>query len=211
MQPQSARARRLAIAIILGVAITQSTAATSIQKRGSDAKPGGKMVRVELSAAATIKVRTKNPPPRFDEKGRFQKYTSDELRELKGDNSTDQRLPGYKSEYGNLKKGDIVQVSLGVPREDAKDKAKTVVTANGPQLTGRISEFGESDNKVIVLEIPLNQAAALNSLITKDINYLKSGSKIAVEPKQAQIALVVVLQEGPGQEASDKRKGKKKN
>lgn len=203
--------------VVVSVTIALAGSNASAQKRAGipkkpDPKAAAKLMRVELTAGAQVKVRLKSPPPRFDEKGRPKKYTSDELKQLKGDDPADQKLAGYKSDYTNLKKGDIVQVTLGVPRRDRSDKDKSVVSMNGPQITGRISEFGESDNKVFLLEIPVAQAGVLNNFVAKDLNYARSGSKITVEAAQAQAALIIVLQEGAGQETPEpKGKGKKKD
>src|SRR5207248_7522542 len=51
---------------------------------------------VEITAAPNIKVRIKNPPARFDQKGQLLKYSDDELKELKGDSPEEKKLPGYK-------------------------------------------------------------------------------------------------------------------
>ena len=71
------------------------------------------------------------PPPAFDEKGNFKKYTAKELKELKGDSN----LPGYEAGMDALKPGQTVKVYLAkataakqpkaaAPKEKAKPKEK---------------------------------------------------------------------------------------
>lgn len=64
---------------------------------------------VEWMAADEVKVRMKDPPPLFDDKGRPKRYTRRELYELKGN---DKRLPGFPAEFSDIKSGQIVQVTL---------------------------------------------------------------------------------------------------
>jgi hypothetical protein len=63
----------------------------------------------ELQAADTMKVRLRNPPVAFDDKGKPKKYTSKELAELKG---PDKKLPGYTGDFDNLRTGQKVGVYL---------------------------------------------------------------------------------------------------
>ncbi|MHB1426011.1 MAG: hypothetical protein ACYC3I_22840 [Gemmataceae bacterium] len=63
---------------------------------------------VEWTAADEIKVRAANPPPQFDDKGRPKRYTSKELRELRG---TD-KLPGFPAEFSDIKSGQTLVVTL---------------------------------------------------------------------------------------------------
>jgi hypothetical protein len=63
---------------------------------------------VEWTAADEFKVRTANPPPLFDEKGRPKRYTKKELQELRGND----KLPGFPAEFSDIKAGQIVQVTL---------------------------------------------------------------------------------------------------
>lgn len=63
---------------------------------------------VEWAAADEFKVRMKNPPPLFDDKGRPKRYSSKELRELKGND----KMPGFAGEFSDLKSGQVVEVTL---------------------------------------------------------------------------------------------------
>jgi len=76
---------------------------------------------IELQTIDEVKVRTANPPERFDEKGQVKRYTAQELRELKG---TD-RHPGYPAEFGDLHEGQIVTVTL-VRKKDAPGQLPTL-------------------------------------------------------------------------------------
>jgi hypothetical protein len=77
---------------------------------------------VDFRAAEGVKVRTLNPPVAYDEKGNVKKYTREELKELKG---KDTSLPGYESSSDRLQTGQSVKVTLSNPKEPSKsDKDK---------------------------------------------------------------------------------------
>src|SRR5437867_4229048 len=71
--------------------------------RGQQPQLVTKHYDVDVTAAPDAKVRIKNPPPRFDQKGNLLKYSADELKELKGDSPEDKKLPGYKRDFADLK------------------------------------------------------------------------------------------------------------
>jgi len=63
---------------------------------------------VKVTTIDDVKVRTKNPPVAYDDKGNKKRYTPKELKELKGDS----KLPGYNAGFEDLKNNQIVQVTL---------------------------------------------------------------------------------------------------
>src|SRR5947207_12211314 len=63
---------------------------------------------VKVITTDDVKVRTKNPPVAYDDKGDKKKYTAKELKELRGD---DPKLPGYTAEFNDLKQNQVVEVS----------------------------------------------------------------------------------------------------
>jgi tetratricopeptide (TPR) repeat protein len=63
---------------------------------------------VKVMTIDDVKIRTKNPPVAYDDKGKIRKYTAKELKVLKGDS----KLPGYLAEFYDLRANQIVQVSL---------------------------------------------------------------------------------------------------
>jgi hypothetical protein len=65
--------------------------------------------QVEMQANDDMKVRMLNPPADFDLKGRPRKYTSKELRDMKG---PDTKLPGYTAEFDDIKPGQVVKLYL---------------------------------------------------------------------------------------------------
>ena len=85
-------------------------------------KPNGKVVKehkeVDFQTAADVKVRTKEPPAKFDDKGNPVEYTKAELKELKG---KDADLPGYEAAPDALAVGDTVKVTLARPKPAKKD------------------------------------------------------------------------------------------
>jgi hypothetical protein len=64
---------------------------------------------VDFQMDANVKVRIKNLPEQFDEKGNIKRYTSQELAALKG---KDKDLIGYESSVEALQPGQVVLVSL---------------------------------------------------------------------------------------------------
>jgi hypothetical protein len=84
--------------------------------------------RVDIQLDDEVQVRTLNLPPVYDDKGNPRQYTWAERQKLKGKS----RELGYLSEYDNLKKGQIVNVSLGQKASDSKKPGgpgnKSIVT-----------------------------------------------------------------------------------
>jgi hypothetical protein len=74
----------------------------------------------ELAATDNVKVRQEELPPRFDDKGNLKPYTAQELKELKGPNPN---LPGYVADFGSLKNGQTVKITLS-HHQAARDKDK---------------------------------------------------------------------------------------
>jgi len=74
---------------------------------------------VKVMTADDVKVRTKNPPVAYDDKGNKKKYTAKELKELKGN---DPKLPGYSAEFNDLKQNQVVEVSLVRKKSDRNAK-----------------------------------------------------------------------------------------
>jgi len=64
---------------------------------------------VDLNTAEDVKVRLKNPPTKFDDKGKIVRYTEKELKELKGD---DPKQPGYNGEFTDVRPGTIIEARL---------------------------------------------------------------------------------------------------
>ena len=73
---------------------------------------------VKVMTIDDVKVRTKNPPVQYDDKGNKKKFTSKELKELKGD----PKLPGYSAEFNDLKQNQVVEVSLVRKKSDKGSK-----------------------------------------------------------------------------------------
>jgi hypothetical protein len=115
------------------------TPPVNIPRIPSNYRPNGnaqaKVVQVQTDVSFTFnadagKVRTFDPPANFDDKGNIKKYTREELKKLKGDDPDEKKLAGYKSEFGEIRVGDVVQVTLSVfkkkspARKPARKKAK---------------------------------------------------------------------------------------
>ena len=67
---------------------------------------------LDLEPASDMKVRILNPPPAFDEKGNAKRYTTKELKEMKGPNAS---LVGYTADMSSLQSGQVVAVFLARP------------------------------------------------------------------------------------------------
>ena len=74
---------------------------------------------VKVMTIDDVKIRTKNPPVAYDDKGNKKKYSAKELKELKGD---DPKLPGYTAEFNDLKQNQVVEVSLVRKKSDKGGK-----------------------------------------------------------------------------------------
>ena len=89
----------------------------------------------DLESTTDAKVRRQNPPVQYDEKGNVKKYTAEELKELKG---PDTKLPGYTADWTDLKDGQIVKITLSLPKKDKdnkdKDKDKTDTRVRASQV-----------------------------------------------------------------------------
>jgi hypothetical protein len=96
---------------------------------------------IDLQTIDEVVVRAAAPPPAFDDKGQLKKYTKKELDELKG---PDKKLPGYTADFGSLRNGQVVMVTLVKKKDDKKEpmvKPKTkeeleeAMLANLPQVS----------------------------------------------------------------------------
>jgi hypothetical protein len=99
----------------------------------------------DLKSADNLKVRLTKLPVVLDDKGKPKKYTQKERDALKG---PDRNLPGYQSEFGNLKTGQKVKVTLSkkkeAPRPSSKDKDADK-DDGGKRLTATMIEIKEEE------------------------------------------------------------------
>jgi hypothetical protein len=94
----------------------------------------------DFQAEEKIKVRLKNPPEQFDEKGFVKKYSPAELSELKG---KDKSLIGYESSGEALKPGQTVLVNLR-----AHKPAKSTTAPTPAAKKDKDAEKKETDSAV---------------------------------------------------------------
>src|SRR5580692_1107206 len=98
----------LALGVLVGLAADKSAVAAP---RASSVKVANVSTDYTITYNSQAgKVRTFDLPPNYDEKGNPKKYTKAELQKLKGDDPAEKKLPGYKSDFSELKVGDYVQV-----------------------------------------------------------------------------------------------------
>lgn len=177
----------------------------------------------DFTATEDIKVRVPNPPLQFDEKGRAKKYSSEELKQLKGDDPSDQKLPGYKSDISNLKEGSIVQVFLGKPR--TKSSLTTTGTAGSKgkdsdgddgkhewvyagAIQGKITKLLAGSTTTFTVQVT-HQEMAMGRGTGNNNNNTKNAPHTVVDPTKVRPMTIVVLVEGNGPAGGAKPKGKK--
>jgi hypothetical protein len=74
---------------------------------------------LELQPTDNVRVRSMQPPLAYDDKGNPRKYTARELQDLKGEHN----LPGYMSEWGQLRAGQIATVTVYARKKDTAPAA----------------------------------------------------------------------------------------
>lgn len=146
----------------------------------------------QLTLASDAKVRVMKAPTKYDDKGNPQRYSSEELKQLKGDTPDEQRLAGYKSDLDNLHEGDVVQVTVATPKPDRADKEKTKMVPVG-QLTGMVANLS---GKAFTLQVH-------NATLTTSRSYSNSGNnsgntgKQVVDGEKMQASVIVVVTPNP--------------
>jgi hypothetical protein len=112
------------------VALQQlQTAVLQFQRQLGSAQAGAvKMTNVsqnvDFQAAEDVKVRFLHLPTSYDDKGNLKKYTTEEIKELKG---KDTNLRGYESSVEALKAGMLVEVKL------ARHQARSALATKGKE------------------------------------------------------------------------------
>jgi hypothetical protein len=81
------------------------------------------------------KVRLTTPPLQYDDKGQPKKLTSEDLAKLKGDETGDDKLPGYACEITEITTGDTVTITLKMPDPNVKKPAKDAATKDDKPAT----------------------------------------------------------------------------
>jgi hypothetical protein len=99
-------------------------------------RPGVRLAQVNIDVTFSYngdvgKVRTIDPPEGFDDKGNVKKYTKEELKQFKGDTAEEKKMAGYKSDFSELKVGDLVQVLLSVHKNTAAKKTTAAASKAG--------------------------------------------------------------------------------
>lgn len=100
-----------------------------------------RMEDVELLMKDDVKIRQLTPPEAFDDKGNKKKYTTKELKELKGD---DAKSPGYPAEYSDLVNQSIVTLTLMIKPQKA---------AGGGKATGLVGVAAKNDDPDVAREL----------------------------------------------------------
>jgi hypothetical protein len=159
------------------------------------------------------KVRLTNPPIQYDDKGRPKKLTSEDLAKLKGEETGDDKLPGYAAEPTEITTGDTVTITLKMPdpnKKPAKDDAankddkttpdtKTAAKdekpgskdisdwiSAGPPLVAKVQKIDNNSNGV-VLTVRVSKQKN-----TTDKNAKDQTNSQTYDAKQKQATLIVI-------------------
>lgn len=141
--------RRFQVGLLAVLALVVAADVTQVSAQQGPRQKGRRQPRVvavhkdvELTVDEAVKIRLKDLPIAFDDKGRPRQYTAEELREKKG---PDPRLPGYAGDFSELKPGQLVRVSLGKKTDTPRGKADEATgTTPAGQLTGQLVQVGGS-------------------------------------------------------------------
>src|SRR5258708_6442750 len=98
--------------------ITIGVQTYELQIQGFRLTPAKVMKDVDFQPTEDMKVRMMNPPAKF-ENGKVKRYTSKELKEMRGDG----KLPGYSADLESLRSDQIVQLHLVRKKDAPKPKA----------------------------------------------------------------------------------------
>jgi hypothetical protein len=171
-------------------------------------------IDVKFTVADTVRVRTMVAPAVFDDKGRRQKLSRDELLKFKGDTPEERKMDGYKWDIDNLKRGDAVEVFLSGPAggakpksatdEKAKDEAKNQRWVPRRQLAGVIKTISAGDAKSLTIQVLVT---------TQQLRGLPDTTegKVTIGPEQEQATMIVVLKESELPQPAQRPNNPKKN
>jgi len=126
---------------------------------------------IQFWSAEDVKVRFKDPPSAFDEKGNIKKYTAEELKELKG---PDKNLVGYEGSVDKLAIGMEVKVTT------VKAKAKPAPKKDADKKDAAADKTGENKDKD---KVAADKAAADKAAADKAAADNKDKDKAAAADK----------------------------
>jgi hypothetical protein len=128
------------------------------------------------------KVRSVDPPENFDEKGNVKKYTKAQLQKLKGDDPAEKKMIGYKTEFSEVKVGDVIQITVSVPKKAAAaakpakkaakakkdddadaDKDAKEDKADKPDKPDKLAAKGDKETKWVVSHQMMGKVTKLDS------------------------------------------------
>lgn len=146
--------------------------------------------KVDFQVAETVKVRVKDLPEQFDDKGNIRKYTKEELTELKG---KDKNLPGYESSIDAIKPGQILQVALVVHKKPRPSTSSSLTTSKD-----------KGAEKEIATDAPKDAPK------DKPKEPVKDKEEAAVEHKLQVVTILIVKDTDSSQASTNPGKNKKK-
>jgi hypothetical protein len=207
------------IVAVLGIAALLMTGVSE------GAKPGRKpnrqfrpnkanmvVIDYEFTVLNDARVRLMKLPVEFDEKGQPKKYVGEELKKLKGTSPAEQKMMGYKSDFGVLKPGDVVRVSFSRPK-NAKDLEKTSWSPLAGSMLGIITNVEtDKDARLMTLRVSPNgpppTAGDNNGRRKKRMQ--PDAPKNVIKPAQRQASMIVIVEQAPDPEYKAPKRGKKK-
>jgi hypothetical protein len=178
-----------ALTAVMVLAPSSSTKTPSIP-RGSGQHLQTIRTDLQMQADDDVKVRIDQPPVQYDAKGHPKKYTSAQLKELKGKET---KLPGYPSDFDQLKAGDIVKVTLATKKKsDAASNTDQKWLQSG-DIVGTLRKVDLRSRKLTLrvestTEVPKSKYSAKPS---------SSGRKsVPKETINEKVAVILILSEG---------------
>jgi hypothetical protein len=127
--------------------------------------------KVDFQVDEAVKVRVKDLPEQFDDKGNVKRYTKEEIAQFKG---KDKNLPGYESSLDAIKPGQIVQVALVVHK-----KPKPAASSSSSPGKEIATEKGKSSDTVKEAPKPVEEASVEHKLQVVTIMIVKDSASPA--------------------------------
>lgn len=134
----------LKVGLVLGTALAvqgwmggESVSRGAGKPAGANAHSrGGQVVmvrnHVEIQTIDDVVVRLKNPKDQYDDNGKIRRLTPEEYKAAKGSNP---KLPGYQGDTADLKKGQILKLTLLKKKPDSKSTSGKDKDSDKPKET----------------------------------------------------------------------------
>jgi hypothetical protein len=149
----------------------QNTLMQGQMKAAANVKMINDHVDIEFHQSPEMIVRTANPPQAFDEKGNPKKYTTEELKTLKG--TKHPNLAGYEADISALQPNQVVKVTLAkrpaTPKKtDTAKPAETTGKTEAPAAPGGDKEKPKDADPLKDTPLPNSKTWVTKIIIESD-------------------------------------------